>query len=1501
MGEAAVDDSSEEEEEDEEEARRIADGFIVDEEDDEDGADEDDEEVRRHKKRRKRRKHSRRDDDEEVLEEDDLDLLEENTGRRIDRSRLTRLRRGRSQSPPAKQPKRKDRADATNDAVSHIWDDDDNVMDQDDDVEDDDMGGFIDDDDEDEETGLGEEERRARQEEKRKQLKARRNKGSDMIGIDRGAWDEITEVFGDGDDYDWALEGDEENVAEFEQNKEDLRLQDVFEPSEIKARLLTEDDDLIRGQDIPERMQLLTSSLSTMATLSLHPNFPESDIGDAAHWVSQRLGDQIISDFFQPGGARYRYNTQLVLAVQAALNMILCQTLEVPYIWYHRRDSLCHFEAPLRIELLSLQDLWHVYVLAQKYRALVDRKRGLESLYERLAVSDGYYEGEIRTRLDGVELVADTTEWLSLKYRDRKKDQFTLEFHDDDAPVEKKHKAPSRASAYEIVKKTIVAKLAEGYGLSAQNVVLNFLASTRQHFVDDQEVPPLEYAEQFIDPAAPADPKDQLAKARMILATELGKDPLLRQEARTLFKSFAVLSVIPTEKGIAKINEFHPYYAFKYLKDKPISMMLQSSQLLHILRAEADHLVTVDIHLTQAAHMDFGQRLLEAFTSDSYSDTVKAWNDERELVIREVMEKFLIPLGAKWVKEWAREEVEDFIAKGCAVELEGRINVVGFNQRKEGLPVNAPPQSLPDPDSFPSILAMSWGKGDPQKDPITMVFLDQNGRLREYTTIDNLFDPEPRRELLELIKRRRPQGIVIAGFSIHTMKLHEKVKEMLEKESGVNPPEGGDSYGGGGGAGGSGWDGDEGRDRDRDRSEDAWLARIPVVYVKDEVARLYQHSARATDEFSDLSTMAKYCVGLARFAQSPLIEYAALGSDLPAITFDADAQTLVPREKLLVALERALVNVVNYVGVDINQAVNDPYYYHLLPFVAGLGPRKAQHLKKKILTIGGTMINREQFIKVMTKQIFMNTAGFLRIPQEDDYDARDSKRSKHDDVSDAPDPLDQTRIHPEDYELARKMATDALDMDEEDVKDDHPSMVITQILNHRDKEKKLNELNLDDFAVNLQMTNQDFKRQTLDNIKSELLHPFADGRREFRLPSHWEVVTMLTGETQKSLRVGLIVSVVVTRIKDSFVHVRLASGVDGIINQQYLAATANAVSKGMTIPAVIIHVKDDRNIAVELSSHPDHVARGDSDFRRVAPEEEFYDHARAARDKEMLQRRKRHETGQARRVIKHPNFHNFNMLQAEQYLANRERGDVVVRPSSKGQNHLAVTWKVDTGLYQHIDVVEEQTGGTGDVTGRLLVDNTYQYSDIDELIVNHVKAMARRVEELMAHEKFKAGTQEDLEHYLREFVKAYPTKSIYAFSLNRQRPGHFNISFLANKDSQITTWAVRVLPQFYQLFDATAPSVAQLTDAFKMRHLHETSKAAHGGKTPYGAGLGMTPAGGRTPGSATPGRMSVRGVGRTPNPYVSAAAPPAPGAPGSMGPPPVPGVYAGGFTPQSYR
>lgn len=51
-------------------------------------------------------------------------------------------------------------------------------------------------------------------------------------------------------------------------------------------------------------------------------------------------------------------------------------------------------------------------------------------------------------------------------------------------------------------------------------------------------------------------------------------------------------------------------------------------------------------------------------------------------------------------------------------------------------------------------------------------------------------------------------------------------------------------------------------------------------------------------------------------------------------------------ETLLSALYLEFVNIVNEVGVDINEALAQPYTAGLLQFVCGLGPRKAAYILK---------------------------------------------------------------------------------------------------------------------------------------------------------------------------------------------------------------------------------------------------------------------------------------------------------------------------------------------------------------------------------------------------------------------------------------------------------------------------------------------------------------------------------------------------------------------------
>ncbi|CAE6509346.1 unnamed protein product [Rhizoctonia solani] len=1507
-----TDDSSEEGEDDEVEARKIREGFIVDEDEDEE---DEEEERRRRRRRKKRRKHREMEED---LDEDDLDLMEENTGTKAARSHLTRLRRGRASSSRSASPdetrisRRRPRGsdeESLPDAndINRIWDD---RAREDDDG---DMDDFIED-DLDEDPGMGEEEREEQRRERRRVEKERRKAMGarpELAGIDAGAWDEIFEVFGDGTDYDWALD-DEDLAEEYEPApKPEMSYADVFEPSEIRARHLTLDDDIIRATDVPERMQLTNSTLADTPFLAANNKpFSNKELDEAAEWVALRLSKRSQKEYFQRSGKMHHYLMQFILAVRNALDYVVNQYLEIPYIWVHRRDYISHFELRQRVELLTREELWKVGILGLKFRALLERRSALDATFRKLGVQDEYFEKQLLPNLTSISMVADATEWLSIRYKQRKKD---LEAVGDDQ-AEKKHKNPSRVSAYEVARSTVISRLADDFGLPPHQIATNF-SGQKVHFPDDQDLPPRAYAEQFITENSPT-AEDALTTARMIIATELGRDPQLREAVRNQFKDQALLSCEPTDKGKTKIDEAHACYGSKFLVDKPIDTLTSGPQYLHILAAESELLLNVTITATRSRMHEITTSLENAYASDSFSDSAKAWNEQRRAVITEALEKHLIPQAITWTKEWLREEVEDYLANKAAEQLERRVNMSPCR-----------PKDLVGPDDVPSAVAMSWGKGEPNKDPIHLVYLDEEGRFREHLRLDNLSDSDNRQEFLDLLKRRKPDVVVIGGFTVATKHLMSRAKEALgipeadeegdssataaagassstqvpaSQSGGWGAQSGGDSGGAGwgsennaggggawggdqaseaggtwGGGGNAGWGGGDNPsaapsgDKPASQSNNNTSStrngdeRTPeLMYGHDEVARIYQHSNRAEAEFNALPLVARYCVALARYAQNPLNEYAALGSDLTAITF-TEAQHLIPKDKLLVALERAIVNVVNNVGVDINRAVNDPYHRALLPYVAGLGPRKAEALIKKLGQNGGTVTNRSNLVKqnLVHTQIFINCCGFLHIPQDPDSKEITRVRDHYEDV---PDPLDETRIHYEDYDLARKMALDALEMDDEDVAGKHPSVIVYQLMQKEDNVQKLEELSLDDFAQLLKDMSNEQKRHTLNMIREELLRPFGDQRELFVPPDEWKVMTMLSGETIKTLAPGRVISVSVLRIMKSFVSVRLDSGVDGIINLEYIdrepgQSVEQVLRKGQTIQAVIIAINL-KKLSVELSARTTDIENGDAQTR-MPQFDQYYDKHAAQRLQDELHRKKMRAAQSSRRMIKHPNFHNFNSTQAHQYLANQHRGDVVIRPSSKGPTHLAVTWKVDEGVYQHIDVVDPSSNpGDQSVGKQLIIDGKYEYSDLDELIVNHVNAMARKVEELIAHEKYKAGSEAELHKYLKEYVIMHPTKSIYAFGINRTKPGYFNLSFLANKNAPIQTWPVRVIPEGYVLIDTPVPTVPDLCNAFKMRYSTPQTAA----RTPaYGAGR-MTPGGARTPSHRTPSHPIG---GKTPNPY----------------------------------
>ncbi|GAA5895333.1 hypothetical protein JCM5296_002378 [Sporobolomyces johnsonii] len=389
-------------------------------------------------------------------------------------------------------------------------------------------------------------------------------------GITAEAWQEVEEVFGNGQDYAWAMEDDEDD-------KEDKELKDIFEPSEIASRMLTAEDDKIRTIDIPERLKLASTGLPEPVigeTGKLEPLIPEEELRDAALWMSTKMPREAID------------NGTL---------------LEPPFIWHHRSEYLVHFPvgAPHPDFLLLADDLWHISALSIKYRSFIARRNTLKSTFRDLQVEDAYFD-ELMDQLTTVEEIADTAK----------------EIEEDDgadgeatAPKQPKYKTATRETRYDTAKHSILAKLAEAIGISSSDLALDVAGGTKSHFAEDPNVTPQALADQFVAGAEYPTWERALEAAKSIVVHEMGHDPLLRKEARRFFRDFAPVNITATKEGQTKIDPMNPSYAFKYLKDKPITEFLRSPQWLQILAAESEGLVTASIVLPQGARDSFAEEL----------------------------------------------------------------------------------------------------------------------------------------------------------------------------------------------------------------------------------------------------------------------------------------------------------------------------------------------------------------------------------------------------------------------------------------------------------------------------------------------------------------------------------------------------------------------------------------------------------------------------------------------------------------------------------------------------------------------------------------------------------------------------------------------------------------------------------------------------------------------------------------------------------------------------
>ncbi|KAJ3086511.1 Transcription elongation factor spt6, partial [Quaeritorhiza haematococci] len=885
-------DDDEDEDDDDEEMTEADKQFIVDDEEDGDEGeggrgDGDDDEERSHSRKKKKRK-KRVEDEEDDLDEEDLALLDENLG--FSREKKFKKLRKKTDEPSDRRAedlshifsdeeddregagagddrRDRDRSGSAGKAGRRRYDDDD-MMDEDDFG--DDLGDFIiEDEDEDDMAEVSRAERIRRNKERKK---IARNMGANL-GIDDDTWRDIMDVFGDGTDYEWALRGDVTLREEYDEDdddyqytakqKKDVKLTDVYEPSEIAEKMLTEADDEIRMRDIPERYQVRGD----------FPDRTETDLRREALYLARQLQTESKDDRYASNGSAVSDDMPLTKAVYHVLNFMWKERMEIPFIYGHRKDYLQG--------LLDRTSLWRIYDLDLQYLNLESRLEKLRSLYTELCAeyadvrADSYLEAMVNRLLDpssaassdapsspsgtttpastpilptsdsfilksptptafSLEQITDIYSYLQLHYASL--------LHKLEQSKRSIFKRAYRATPYEDAKRAGLEEFVKMYGIDVQGFVASLAQHVKQHFPEDVAEYPEEAALRFTSTGFP-NAEAVMKAARFMLAQHIGNDPTLRTFLRRVYETDAAITVTPTKRGIAEIEPHHPYYPFKYLREKPV-YEFKDAQILQILAAETAGLVEVSIRVE--AEDRLMEDVMRYIANDYVNDFAARWNKERLEVARMAMEEVAFPAVVKWIKEKLGGEAAEWLREQCYIAMTRKIDQAPFRPRH--FDQDFFQDDHPDLSVGPRVLALSWGEGN-RTDPTLGALLSENGELIDTIKLNNLQEyrieaKQPDLDALTaFLERHSPDIVVVGGWTVATKtRLLEDVKRVVMEGNDARkwptiPPSSSSS---------SSSSSHRGKHNSNHGEE---TKEIIVAMVDDDVSRIYKDSKRALKEF----------------------------------------------------------------------------------------------------------------------------------------------------------------------------------------------------------------------------------------------------------------------------------------------------------------------------------------------------------------------------------------------------------------------------------------------------------------------------------------------------------------------------------------------------------------------------------------------------------------------------------------------------------------------------
>ncbi|MGR3455178.1 Tex family protein [Pseudooceanicola sp.] len=280
----------------------------------------------------------------------------------------------------------------------------------------------------------------------------------------------------------------------------------------------------------------------------------------------------------------------------------------------------------------------------------------------------------------------------------------------------------------------------------------------------------------------------------------------------------------------------------------------------------------------------------------------------------------------------------------------------------------------------------------------------------------------------------------------------------------------------------------------------AGVQKPTKVIVSEAGASVYSASELAAKEFPDLDVSLRGAVSIARRLQDPLAELVKIE---PKSIGVGQYQHDVDQHRLAKSLEAVVEDAVNAVGVDLNTA-SAPLLAHVSGLSLGLAEAIVLHRD-----LNGAFTARKDLLKVsrLGPRAFEQCAGFLRI--------RDGKE-----------PLDASAVHPEAYDLARRIVA-ACGRDLRSIQSDP---------------KVLKGLTPRQFA------DERFGEPTVKDILAELEKPGRDPRPTFKTATFAEGVDDI-----KDLKPGMRLEGTVTNVAAFGAFVDIGVHQDGLVHVSQLA------------------------------------------------------------------------------------------------------------------------------------------------------------------------------------------------------------------------------------------------------------------------------------------------------------------------------------------------------------